>query len=563
MSEDSKKIITDKSKIVQLLMEQCLLQETFELFVNKDERLFYSHILNKLPDNIGEEAPNEFAGSYASYTYTLESKSILIEPPVSDNGNVPLKEGDRILLRFFTGHNAFETVVPFERFVMFNDRPCAAQLGFPSQLIVLHTRKQLRVTVLADSGVKVNVITPDIGNFKPCLKEMSINGLSICMPGSLSKELSVGSKVKLTINVHDEDEDFVACLQVRHFTPCPTMECCSRKDGCNAEFGTDKAVLGADFEALDRAQELQVNEILYFIQRERLITEKEELIRFNKELEKQVIDKTNQLRENDIGLLERNSVVGLAVLASGVVNDIANPIQSVKSLLKYVEKSMNKVVETTKYWDDETLPAPNLHDFKEFLEQINFNSLINSIDSKFASIKNGLERVAKVVNNLKSLAQNKERYVSKIDINKSIKDAVDILSGAENLEFGLELQKTPTVECFANEINHSILHVIQNAAYAVENNGIIRISSLYDKKEDEVVVKVIDNGTGMSPDVLKQVFNPFFTTKPLGAGTGMGLSIIKRVIKRHDGKIDITSRLDLGTTVTITLPVRFNQVDQL
>ncbi|MGR3176942.1 MAG: ATP-binding protein [Candidatus Anammoxibacter sp.] len=557
MSEDGTKIITDKSRILQLLMEQCLLQDTFELFINKEEHLFYSHILNKLPDNIGEEeGSHEFAGTYAPYAYTMENKSILIEPPVSDKGYIPLKEGDQILIRFFTGHNAFEAEVPFERFVMINGKPCAAQLGFPPILTVIHTRKQLRVAALLDSSIKVNVVTPDIGTFKPCLKEMSINGLSICMPVSLSKELPVGSQLKLKVNIHDEDEDFTASLKVRHFTICPTMECCSRKKGCDAEFGTSKAILGADFEALDRAQELQVNEILYFIQREKLIADKEELIRFNKELIDQVTDKTNKLRENDIGLLERDRVVGLAVLASGVANEISNPIQSVQSLLQYVEKSIGKVVKAAKYWEDKTLPAPLFDEFKEFLNQINFNNLINSIDSKFTSIKTGLERVSKVVDNLKTFSQDSEKYLSKIDINKIIKDSVHVLSGEENLEFGIDgLQETPLVECFANEIGQSILHVIQNAVDAVNNNGVITISSLYDEKEHQVVVKIIDNGTGMSPEVLKQVFNPFFTTKPVGTGTGMGLSIIDKVIRRHGGKIDITSKLDLGTTVTIKLPV--------
>ncbi|MGR3218822.1 MAG: sensor histidine kinase [Candidatus Anammoxibacter sp.] len=553
MSGCGEKTITDKSRILQLLMEQCLLQDTFELYINKGEHLFYGHILNKLPDNTGEDGSNGFADSYAPYTYAMEHKSILIEPPVLDEGNIPLKEGDQVLIRFFTGHNAIEAEMPFERFVMNNGRPCAAQLGFPSMLTVIHTRKQLRVATLIDSGIKVDIVKPDIVTFKPCLREMSTNGLSICLPAVLSKEPGIGSQLKLTINTGDDD--FTVCLRVRHFTLCPTMECCSRKKGCDAEFGTAKGILGADFETLDRAQELQVNEILYFIQREKLIAEKKELIKFNKELEKQVADKTNELRENDIGLLEKDRVVGLAVLASGVAKEISNPIQSVKSLLQYVEKSMGKVVATAKYWEDKTLPAPLFDEFKELLDQINFKNLINSIDSKFASIKTGLERVSKVVDNLKTFSDSDERYVSKVDINKTIKESVEILSGEENLEFIAELQDIPLVECFANEISQSILSLMRNAVDAVDNNGIITISSLYDKKEDRVVVRIVDNGTGMSPEVLKQVFNPFFTTKPVGTGTGMGLSIIDKVIKRHDGTIDITSRLDLGTTVTITLPV--------
>ncbi len=119
----------------------------------------------------------------------------------------------------------------------------------------------------------------------------------------------------------------------------------------------------------------------------------------------------------------------------------------------------------------------------------------------------------------------------------------------------MELQETPLIECSPNDINQSLIHTIQNAVDAVENNGIIKISSAYDSNDKEVTIRIIDNGTGMSPEVLRQAFNPFFTTKPVGSGTGVGLSMTERIIKRHGGSINISSKEGDGTTVTMILPV--------
>ena len=77
----------------------------------------------------------------------------------------------------------------------------------------------------------------------------------------------------------------------------------------------------------------------------------------------------------------------------------------------------------------------------------------------------------------------------------------------------------------------------------------------YSEREDQIIIQIVDNGKGMSPEVLRQALNPFFTTKPVGSGTGIGLSLTERIIKRHGGMIDISSKEGKGTTVTMTLPV--------
>ncbi len=77
----------------------------------------------------------------------------------------------------------------------------------------------------------------------------------------------------------------------------------------------------------------------------------------------------------------------------------------------------------------------------------------------------------------------------------------------------------------------------------------------YSEREDQIIIQIVDNGKGMSPEVLRQARNPFLTTKPVGSGTGIGLSLTERIIKRHGGMINVSSKEGEGTTVTMTLPV--------
>lgn len=555
MAANYKKIITDKTQIIQLLTEQCLLQDPIEFFINNNTLLFCSRIVNELPGTIKDLKYAEFAKTYSPYSHLKQSQSILIEHPDTYNGDINLHKGDQLLIHFYTGLSSFETRVPLLQTVIIDGNPLAIEVGFPKQIYVRHTRNRLRAVALANSKIKVNVISPDMGNYNPQLREVSISGLSFCILHQYLNRFSIGNKVQLTLTIHDE-VNLVVHGNVRHNTPVSTMQCCVDKPECDVGFENPKAICGIDFDHIRHSQELQINEIVYFIQREKLIKEKQDLIKFNKELESQVEEKTNQLREKDIQLLENDRAVNFSILASSVTKEFNNPINNLKILIAYVEKSVGKLIDIAKYWEEKPLPEPLFKEFNQFFSQTNFNYLITSLEDKFDSIKNWLETVVTIINNLQSFSESDKKSVNKIDINESIEKTIKLLHTGENVEFVYELQRIPPVECYPNDINHSLLQIIKNAIEAIDNNGVIRINSLYDEKENQAIVKIIDNGIGMSPDVLKLAFKPFFTTKSAGSGTGMALSIIEKIINRHGGKIDISSKKDIGTTVTMALPVK-------
>lgn len=272
---------------------------------------------------------------------------------------------------------------------------------------------------------------------------------------------------------------------------------------------------------------------------------------------KEIQEKTEQLRQKDLQLLEMDRVVGIATLAAGIAHEINNPLSFVKSSIGFVKKSVDKMVGAARYWDDKPVSEPLLKDYKDYLSQINFDYAASSLGEKFDRIKKGIERIMKIVNSLKSFSRVDKEEIGKIDINNSIEEAIEILSAQEleDVEFVKELQKTPLMECSANAINQCLLHTIQNAIDAVEGRGTIKIISSYNERENQILINIIDNGKGMSPELVRQAFNPFFTTKAVGSGTGVGLSMTERIIKRHGGKINISSKEGEGTTITMILPM--------
>ncbi len=263
--------------------------------------------------------------------------------------------------------------------------------------------------------------------------------------------------------------------------------------------------------------------------------------------------KTEQLRQKDLQLIEMDRIAGIGTLAAGIAHEINNPLSFVKSSIWFLKKSADKMVGALQYWDDKPVSEPLMNAYKDHLSQMNIEHIKNSLNTKYVSIQSGIERIMKIVNNLKRFSRVDMETSGKVDINQSVEDAVEILCtpDTEGMEFIKELREIPVMECSPNEINQCLLHALKNAVDAVDNNGKIRITTSYDESEDQIMVRIIDNGKGMSPEVLRQTFNLFFTTKAPGSGTGIGLSLTERIIKRHGGKINISSKEGEGTTVTM------------
>ena len=121
--------------------------------------------------------------------------------------------------------------------------------------------------------------------------------------------------------------------------------------------------------------------------------------------------------------------------------------------------------------------------------------------------------------------------------------------------------KLPELMIDVNQIEQVVFNLVLNAAEAITGKGTLILETQFDEDTKSVLIKVSDTGCGITTENIDKIFDPFFTTKDVGQGTGLGLAVSHGIIKRHDGQINVESKLGSGTTFTITLPTELSGAD--
>lgn len=172
------------------------------------------------------------------------------------------------------------------------------------------------------------------------------------------------------------------------------------------------------------------------------------------------------------------------------------------------------------------------------------------------------EKASKVVFALKHYAHQDHSGQKTL---ADIRDTLDVVLVLYNNHFkqGVEVvkdyQEVPKILCFPDELNQVWTNLVHNALQAMDYKGKIKLTVV--QEGNYIVISINDNGKGIPEEVRKQIFEPFFTTKPIGEGSGLGLNIVKKIIEKHDGEINVTSESG-NTTFFVKLPILQQEVVQ-
>jgi len=191
--------------------------------------------------------------------------------------------------------------------------------------------------------------------------------------------------------------------------------------------------------------------------------------------------------------------------------------------------------------------------------KFDFEFTVNEIDHLISGIKNGADRTSEIVKNLKSFSNLDRNEMALMDMHEGLNSTLLILNSKLN---GIEVLKTfgklNSLYTLQGELNQVFMNIIDNSIYAClqknyspPESPLIKITTTQIK--DLTVIKFFDNGIGMSPETLKKIYEPFFTSKPIGEGTGLGMSIVHGILQKINGKLNIDSKEGLGTEITLTL----------
>jgi two-component system NtrC family sensor kinase len=169
--------------------------------------------------------------------------------------------------------------------------------------------------------------------------------------------------------------------------------------------------------------------------------------------------------------------------------------------------------------------------------------------------REGLARVKRIVNDLRDFSGIDDGQLMPTDLTTVLEQALKVVANdlGGTVELVRELTAFPPVEAIAFQIEQVFINLLINAAQAMCAPGRITLRNGFD--DDDAWVEITDTGCGMSEDVQRHIFDPFYTTKPVGTGTGLGLSMSWEIVQRHQGGIQVKSSLGLGSTFRVILPL--------
>jgi signal transduction histidine kinase len=260
-------------------------------------------------------------------------------------------------------------------------------------------------------------------------------------------------------------------------------------------------------------------------------------------------------------LIQSEKMASLGVLSAGIAHEINNPINfvyaGINSLLRDFEDIEPVLTAINKLEPDSKNLKEELKNIKQLKVDNYFDEAYEAIPNIIKDIKLGADRTAQIVQGLKIFSRMDKDQNEAFNIHNGLDTTLLLLKN--KYKNHIEISKNydnriPEIYCYPGKINQAFMNILSNAIEAIADKGNIWITTtMYDK---EITISIKDNGLGIPKDVLKKLYDPFFTTKDVGKGTGLGLSITYGIIKEHKGKIKVNSEQGKGSEFIITLPIQ-------
>jgi PAS domain S-box-containing protein len=249
-------------------------------------------------------------------------------------------------------------------------------------------------------------------------------------------------------------------------------------------------------------------------------------------------------------------------LAAGIAHEINTPLQFVGDNVMFLRDAFQGQTRVLSAYRDAPQSAAVMESAGLVEKETDFDFLVEEVPSAIEQTIDGLDRVMTIVRAMKAFGHPNSDTKSPADLNEGIRNTLVVANSTlkSAAEIRTEFGDLPPVLCHVGDINQVILNIVVNAAHAIADAavdgklGLITVRTFCDG--DDAVIEVSDSGPGIAPEIADRIFDPFYTTKDVGSGTGQGLAISYALVHdRHGGSIKYTSDLGVGTTFVIRLPI--------
>ncbi len=252
-----------------------------------------------------------------------------------------------------------------------------------------------------------------------------------------------------------------------------------------------------------------------------------------------------ELRDMQQQLIMQEKMASLGTLVAGVAHEVNNPIGAVNSASDVLSRGIDIIQNTV-------AAGKALEDIKE---NAKFHRTLEMLRVNSAVIATAAQRITKIVRSLKDFARLDEAEFKEADIHKGLDSTLTFVGHElkDKVQVIRDYGDIPLTTCYPHLLNQVFMNLLLNALQAIVDKGTIRIETSADGRN--VYIRVSDNGKGILPEHLARIFDPGFTTKGMGIGSGLGLSICYSIMQKHKGTIDVESQVGKGTTFTLKLPI--------
>ncbi len=266
-----------------------------------------------------------------------------------------------------------------------------------------------------------------------------------------------------------------------------------------------------------------------------------------------------QLQQAQSQLVEAEKMASLGQLTAGIAHEINNPINFVSSNVGPLKKDLNEIFELLQRYEqlhESADPAAELVEVAALRDEYDPEMLADEIRDLLTGIEEGARRTRDIVLGLRNFSRADENDFKPTDLQQGLESTLLLLRNKlkHRVEVHRDYQPVPPVECLPGKINQVFMNILTNAHQAIKDKGDIFVSTR--PEGDKVLVEIRDTGSGMSEEIRRRIFEPFYTTKGVGQGTGLGLSISFGIIENHGGSIAVDSVEGRGSTFAIRLPLK-------
>ncbi|MGB3532381.1 MAG: ATP-binding protein [Microcoleaceae cyanobacterium] len=280
-----------------------------------------------------------------------------------------------------------------------------------------------------------------------------------------------------------------------------------------------------------------------------------------------------QLQQAQAQLVQSEKMSSLGKMVAGIAHEINNPVSFIYGNLEYFDQYVHDLLSLLSLYQ-KNYPKP-VAEIEETIEAIELDFLLKDLPQLFSSVKIGTNRIKEIVASLRNFSHLGQAEKKLVDLHEGIDNTLLILNhrlkGEKNqseIQVIKEYGDLPNIECYPGQLNQVFMNILSNAIDAIIEFNIapktatIRISTQV-VNCDWVEIQIADNGPGIPEKILNKIYDPFFTTKPIGKGTGLGMAISHQIIvEKHGGILKCISETGKGTEFLIQIPIHLSLINQ-